>query len=346
MIKCPHTLSDLDKMAVVYYNTVSARLDIQAKLLGCPSVELQPVMQYLSNNLQAIMTERPDRLERRIVDIQRLLEAAKTRHYIANPGIGVKKGKNLTPKQIDTRLKKWAHDAISVAFNYNKGNQSFIEIDDRQVAYQHALTLNINTCPYCNENFTNTIYRGKVKTRPQFDHFMDKGRHPYFALSFFNLVPCCSFFNSGALKGSKPFLISTHLHPFIDDIDGLYKFSTDIKSVDYLLGKRGFNLTLKPCKGASNKKRAKKNIGVFGIEERYQCHIELAGEIIAKAHIYTKESLEGIFMSFNIGGKSIFSSTSEVKELVMGNYLHPDKLHKRVLSKLTRDIAEEVWSSL
>jgi len=53
-----------------------------------------------------------------------------------------------------------------------------------------AKNIGMKTCPYCNRQHTFTIYRGK-EIRPQFDHFYPKSKYPFFALSFYNLVPIC-----------------------------------------------------------------------------------------------------------------------------------------------------------
>ena len=58
-------------------------------------------------------------------------------------------------------------------------------------AYKIANDLNVNTCPYCNRNYINTVIdKGKKGIiRPTFDHFFPQVRHPFLALSFYNLIP-------------------------------------------------------------------------------------------------------------------------------------------------------------
>src|SRR5207253_911367 len=83
-------------------------------------------------------------------------------------------------------------------------------------AYSLTQNLGLNTCSYCNRNYTLTVIHNKNKNkgiiRPQLDHFLSQTDHPLLALSFFNLIPSCSTCNSN-LKGAKAFSISTHLHP-------------------------------------------------------------------------------------------------------------------------------------
>jgi len=100
---------------------------------------------------------------------------------------------------------------------------------------------------------------------------------------------------------------------------------------------------MQPCKGTTRaeRKRAKTSIEVFAINDRYKFHKDYAEEILKKAYFYNKSTIEDLFTSFKIGTKPIFTSVSEIKELVIGNYMHPDHLHKRILSKVAKDISEE-----
>ena len=205
------------------------------------------------------------------------------------------------------------------------------------------MKLQVNTCPYCNSQFTFSIKKKGSRTRPHFDHFYCKKSYPYLALSFYNLIPACYVCNS-SLKGQKVFSHTTHLHPYFDSMEGLFKFRTNISSVDFLTGTSDFAITLaqQPKGNNADIKRAKRNLKVFAIEDRYNYHKDIAGEIISKSHIYNTSTLKDLLEDYEIApGQKLFSSEKEILELLLGNYLHQDKLHKRILSKLTRDIAYE-----
>ena len=345
MIKSPHTAANLDKMAIALEKELNANFNIKNDLNAWPNDELKPVMDYLHNNLHEILTDRPDLLENHIANIQPLMDQAKldyvaAGHPMTNPRTGLPVA---TPVQQTNFLKNWANTAIKGIFNYDNDSQSFTNKDNGLLAYNHAQRLQVNSCPYCNANFTFTIKTKRMKCRPQFDHFLNKSRYPYLALSFYNLIPSCALCNSGALKGSKPFSLKTHLHPFVDDIEGLYNFRTNIDAVDFLVNASKFNLALEVCKGITKiqSSRAAKNIGVFGLDDRYNFHKDIASDVLKKAYVYNNSTIEALFTSFKIGTESIFKTESEVKELILGNYMHPDNFHKRILSKLTKDIAEE-----
>lgn len=343
MIKSPYSLVELDAKALLYYKDITTAFGLRAQLAATPNDELKPVMNYLHANLREILLGKPDRLEFHANVIQPMIVTAKALYRAHNPVILVN-GTPLSARKMTTYINNWVKNAIKAIFNYDtEETTSFTRRENGAVAYRHAKRLAISACPYCNAQFTFTIRNKRIKTRPEFDHFLNKGRYPYLALSFYNLIPSCSLCNSGGLKGQKPFSIATHLHPFIDNIEGLYEFRTKIAAVDFLVNGDDFSLKLQPCAGVSKlaRSRAEKSIGVFAIEDRYSFHKDYAGEILTKAYVYNNSTIEALFAAFDIGGHRLFTSRAEIKELIMGNFLHPDRFHKRILSKLTKDIAEE-----
>jgi hypothetical protein len=67
-------------------------------------------------------------------------------------------------------------------------------------AYDLAHALGMNTCCYCNRQFTFTYESADGNTRPTFDHFLKKSTYPFFSLSLFNLIPSCKICNSDLKK--------------------------------------------------------------------------------------------------------------------------------------------------
>nr|WP_067060010.1 hypothetical protein [Mucilaginibacter sp. L294] len=348
MIKSPYSLAELDAKAQLFYRDIKTEFLIKAKLAATPNDEMKPVMNYLHLHLDEIITGRPDRLEFHRDQIELLVKIAKRNYDASHPNI-VYKNVILTGRPKATYISKWANESMKRIFNYDFVKQtSFTRKHDGAIAYRHAKRLKVNSCPYCNSQFTFTIRNKRLKTRPEFDHFLNKGRFPYLALSFFNLIPSCSLCNSGTLKGGNLFSILTHLHPFLDNIEGLYEFKTKIDAVDFLVNGEDFTIALRPCLGVSSLKRARaeNSIEVFAINDRYRFHKDYASEILTKAYVYNNSTIESLFTSFEIGGKKIFSSEAEIKELVLGNVLHPDRFHKKILSKLAKDVAEEFGLTL
>ena len=60
--------------------------------------------------------------------------------------------------------------------------------------------LGITVCPYCNRNYINSR---KTRSGTTFDHFYDKNKYQYFALTLGNLVPCCGTCN--LIKSTKSY---------------------------------------------------------------------------------------------------------------------------------------------
>lgn len=116
-------------------------------------------------------------------------------------------------------------------------NQLFLYTNFRKSSLSHELVTEMNLqnsfCPYCN------YYRIQVvdisdedseveltRAYLDYDHFYPKSQNPYFALSFYNLIPSCHACNS-AEKREKEFLISTHTNPYHKSYNENHKFSID-----------------------------------------------------------------------------------------------------------------------
>lgn len=102
-----------------------------------------------------------------------------------------------------------------------------------------SLGFESTTCSYCNDNKLNIVKlkssssrATKLKAYLDLDHFYPKTLNPFFAITFFNLIPVCHDCNSGD-KGDKPFSIETHIHPYLEAFDDNYKFKI---SLTVLLG--------------------------------------------------------------------------------------------------------------
>lgn len=101
--------------------------------------------------------------------------------------------------------------------------------------------LELRVCPYCGRSYIYSIennYRlkGSHIVKPQIDHFFPKSKYPYFALSYFNLIPICHFCNMIGAKGDNDALgRRDHLrypYPYrFKDSD--IKFYYEMNSTDY-----------------------------------------------------------------------------------------------------------------
>lgn len=338
MIKVGKTLKELDSLAEIHFDILNADLDLETKLNNMVANSTGPKLAFyiaLQNDLKDIIISKPAKLENFITSIGPLYSAYQTAYHAANPLNTRKKNNSLLKQEVFT------------VFNYSL----FTIFDHGRLAYDLSFKINSNVCLYCNTQYTFTIKKKvknkEAKTRPQFDHFFLKSKYPYLALSFYNLIPSCYVCNAN-LKTTKDFKPSTHVHPYLEDINDSHLFQTNVNAPDYLLGHSGFDLKLVPLKNAKpdKQKRSEKNIEDFIINDQYQFHKNYAGEIIKKAYIYNESKLDELLSDFEINGHKLFSSKQEILDMVFGDYIHDDKLHTRILSKLTRDILTELKISI
>lgn len=192
--------------------------------------------------------------------------------------------------------------------------------------------LNVATCPYCNRQYTFTIDK-KKKTRPQFDHFLSKSAYPHLALSFYNLIPCCSVCNH--IKSDDTIKL---LHPYFDGFGDDFYF--DINHRDYILNETQINVMFNSTEGCTEGfiEKCQNNVKTFALQELYQQHIDYITEVIDKAYAYNKAYYIGLVEDFSKLGKT----PSEINKLIFGNYIDKSENQKRPLSKLTSDLLKNI----
>lgn len=165
------------------------------------------------------------------------------------------------------------------------------------------------------------------------DHVIDKGTHPYFALSLFNLVPSCYICNS-KLKGSKTIgdvSPSSDTFDFHEKVKFKTYFSTNN---DKLLIEKQDDVEVY-LKEYASEPTYKDYIEVFRLNERYRFHRYRVIEMIDKRKRYPDSRIQEL-------AQLTGQTPMQVKKDLFGEYLYDDDLSKRPLSKLTRDIAEEL----
>jgi hypothetical protein len=216
-------------------------------------------------------------------------------------------------------------------FNYSSVI-SYTESGEKN-SYWLMNQLNIKVCPYCNRSYTFTIDSENGICRPEFDHFYDKATYPYIALSFYNLIPSCPTCNHR--KGNDVIDINPYSEGFGDNckfnIDKIEKCILDSQSfglwtVDFLKGNKKFN----------------SNIKTFLLHEFYNQHKDYIAEIVYKALAYNSGYYNSLIETFTKQGLS----EKEMKLMIFGNYIDEEDLGNRPLSKLTKDIIEQIGLDL
>ena len=201
-------------------------------------------------------------------------------------------------------------------------------------AYDLAQKLKVNVCSYCNRNYTFTIRNKSSKsTRPDFDHFYDKGTHPILALSFYNLIPSCILCNS-RLKSTAKFSINTHLHPYKDSFNDYAKFKLKIINSMFFYDEKAFELKL-----VTTDIKAEKIKEDFALEVLYQEHKDIVLELIQKREIYPDSYIDDLFHQYE---GTLFKNREDVLRHITGGYIEDKDINKRPLLKLIKDISEEL----
>jgi len=195
-------------------------------------------------------------------------------------------------------------------------------------AYVLARNLDINTCVYCNRNYTSTV---KKITRPEFDHYFSQAQHPLLALSFFNLIPSCSICNSN-IKGKKELILKDNLHPYIDNCleDFVFSYDYDIKVKDSLVSK---------VKYLRKGSKVEKTFIFFKINEVYNAHTEELRDLIKIRETFSDRYLE-VLSKTVLSGVRI--GKDELYKLAFGVHLDEKNISKRPFSKFKKDILIEL----
>lgn len=90
--------------------------------------------------------------------------------------------------------------------------------------YKFVESMNIQVCPYCNRNYISVVKdkNDGFKTRPELDHFYNKSKYPYLAVSMRNLVPSCHVCNLAKHNEDKNIL-----YPYKEGLGNTYRFAID-----------------------------------------------------------------------------------------------------------------------
>ncbi|HBF68867.1 MAG TPA: hypothetical protein DDW20_06135 [Firmicutes bacterium] len=171
--------------------------------------------------------------------------------------------------------------------------------NDKDAAYSFTNIIGVKVCPYCNIEYTYTVYNKKRKhvLRPDIDHFVPKNKktgNPKLQLEFTNLIPSCLVCNE-RLKRNKYFSRNENIHPYYDDFDSIMEFCVRIKNLDYL-NENSFDIVFLPRENVTYNdiKRANNNINVFKLNERYSFHKNEVVMIFKRIRYYNDSKLREI----------------------------------------------------
>jgi len=198
--------------------------------------------------------------------------------------------------------------------------------------------LDINVCPYCNRNYIFNFYKNsKDEATAQLDHFFDKKDYPYLAVSVYNLIPSCSTCNQRK-SSKKEDIFYPYLESFNDSAKFKYKGIKSIskdENADFLDTSR----VMLDIEAIKNEEKVKKHIEVFNLDKLYENHKDIVSELLQKREIYSDSYIDDLLNQYE---GTLFKNREDLLRLITCGYVNDEDLHKRPLSKLIKDISEEL----
>ncbi|TYQ15858.1 UNVERIFIED_CONTAM: hypothetical protein Cloal_2348 [Acetivibrio alkalicellulosi] len=227
---------------------------------------------------------------------------------------------------------------------------SFVKETDKWSAYFLASYLDINVCPYCNRSYVNTIISKTGKARPELDHFYPKSIYPFFALTLYNLIPSCHICNFK--KGQKDTVKERILYPYSEQFGKGVKFTArlynekdlnvknklpekDLHDIKFFFGNSN-NFKIEIDETNEKIKNCKET---FLLEDFYQFHKKDVRKIIKKAIVYTSSRIDELYNNYC---PDLFESREEIVQMIFSNYDDEENLNTEILSKLTKDICDDL----
>lgn len=193
--------------------------------------------------------------------------------------------------------------------------------------------IKVDTCVYCNRNYIYYLTRDK-KVKPQLDHFYPKSKYPFLGMSYYNLIPSCQTCNGFDCKNERDPLdtASILVNPYLIDSDD-FQFDFTILSADYL---KAINSS---AYQVSIKRHPSEHVAIFKLDGLYARHTDHVAELVLKASLKYSAKYRAYL---KIGYKHMSLSDHEINRMIIGNYTPKTELHKRPLSKLYLDIANDL----
>ena len=204
--------------------------------------------------------------------------------------------------------------------------------------------LGLRICPYCGRAYIYRVVKasrnGLVSVKPQIDHFLPKSAYPFLALSFMNLIPCCSQCNMSPCKVDNDPLDDSHqsitklMHPYyFDDENILFRYglqSADLFNSDsYLVGvgystrdyKHGYNHFL-------------------AIDKLYAEHRQEVCNMFGRAEAF-RAATNNLYSGVGVSNPSF----PLLSYAILGYALNPDEESKQLLYKFKKDILLQMFNS-
>ena len=181
----------------------------------------------------------------------------------------------------------------------------------------------------------NFARNNQQNTTAQLDHFFNKSQYPCLSVCVYNLIPSCSVCNQR--KSNKKENI---FYPYTESFNDSAKFrylginNDDDKSQDFFHTSR-IKLDIVAIK---NEEKVKKHIEVFNLQSLYNEHKDIVSELLIKREIYPDSYIDELAQNYS----GVFKNREDLLRLITCGYVEDKDLDKRPLSKLIKDISEEL----
>ena len=205
-----------------------------------------------------------------------------------------------------------------------------------------------DVCPYCNRTFIKHVTGKKtdgkgVEIKAQLDHFYDKDKYPYLAVSRYNLVPCCPTCNGIGGKYTDDVADTGIVNPFaLKDTHGML-FKIDVGDSGLMaMSKLEKDIKIKieyPAGSAMDK-----NVDTFNLQKLYDCHKDYAAELY-KIHLYRLTQPYRDFVKALTEAPGSGICQEDVYRIMTGTYEDERDFNKRPLAKFSNDILEDLKES-
>jgi hypothetical protein len=209
-----------------------------------------------------------------------------------------------------------------------------------------------DVCPYCNRTFIKHVKGRKtdeagnyivVELKAQLDHFYDKDRYPYLAVSRYNLVPCCPTCNGIGGKYTDDVADTGIVNPFaLKDAHGM-AFNIDVGDSGLMAMsklEKDIKIKIEYPTGSS----LDKNVNTFNLQMLYDCHKDYAAELY-KIHLFRQTQAYRDYIKALTEDSSSGICQEDVYRIMTGTYEDERDFNKRPLAKFSNDILEDLKGS-
>lgn len=221
-------------------------------------------------------------------------------------------------------------------YMWNSDISDLISFEDLTQEERHIIlgAMNTEVCPYCNRQYISTwsFEDEEIRSTADIDHYYIKSKYPIVSLCLFNFIPSCQICNS-RLKLQKDFKEIPHIYPYEEEFgkDGVFA----LDNIDFLYGNEPqYSIHF----SGQNELKIKNSIQTFHINELYKAHTNYVSSIIQRAQMYCDSQIDEILEKFS----GLFESKEELKNFIFGNYYDNQTKNIQTLSKLTRDLLEDL----